>query len=148
MLHLHVQASCKDLVPAMCGILEFDKAVTRLMPVEYSEWIWWQHQKNSGTWQDWFWLKVILNMPSPILPILPFKQPALAQFAGYPVCRDSWAFMLGVGKHRLSRCRHTFQRRDGRSLTCRGGNLSDLIAWLHCSDRGLWGKAAQHGHGP
>lgn len=94
-------------------------------------------KKNSGTWQDWFWLKVILNMPSPILPILPFKQPALAQFAGYPVCRDSWAFMLGVGKHRLSRCRHTFQGRDGRSLTCRGGNLSDLIAWLHCSDRGL-----------
>eukprot|EP00435_Cladocopium_sp_Y103_P069103 s569_g32.t1 len=41
--------------------------------------------------------------------------------AGYPVCRDAWAHMLGVGKHRLSRCRKTFQGRDGRSLTGPGG---------------------------
>lgn len=46
--------------------------------------------------------------------------------AGYPMCKDAWAHCLGVGKHRLGRCRNTFQGRDGRSLTGPGGYYSDL----------------------
>ena len=42
--------------------------------------------------------------------------------AGYPLCKDAWAQCMGVGKHRLGRCRHTFQGRDGRTLGGCGGH--------------------------
>ena len=35
---------------------------------------------------------------------------------GHRVCRESWAHLLGVGKSRLGRCRHSFQGRDKRSI--------------------------------
>ncbi|CAK9042286.1 Uncharacterized protein SCF082_LOCUS24342 [Durusdinium trenchii] len=36
------------------------------------------------------------------------------------MCQHAWANALGVGRHRLGRCRHTFQGRDGRSMTGSG----------------------------
>ena len=41
--------------------------------------------------------------------------------AGHRVCKESWAHLLGVGKNRLRRCRHTFQGKDLRSVSGRGG---------------------------
>ena len=36
--------------------------------------------------------------------------------AGHKVCRAAFARYLGVGKHRLGRCRHAFQGRDARTF--------------------------------
>lgn len=45
--------------------------------------------------------------------------------AGHPVCREAFAHLLGVGKHRLTRCRKSFQGRDMRSIGGRGGTFEN-----------------------
>ena len=41
---------------------------------------------------------------------------------GYPLCKDAWATFLGVGKHRLNRCKKRFHGKDLRSISGPGGN--------------------------
>eukprot|EP00435_Cladocopium_sp_Y103_P018893 s3522_g4.t1 len=40
---------------------------------------------------------------------------------GYPLCKDAWAVFLGVGKHRLHRCKKRFHGTDLRSIAGPGG---------------------------
>ena len=41
--------------------------------------------------------------------------------AGHPVCREAFAYLVGIGKHRLTRCRHSFQGTDMRTVAGQGG---------------------------
>lgn len=56
--------------------------------------------------------------------------------SGHDVCREAWVHMMGIGKQRLLRCRHTFQGRDARSLP--GGALSPALFLLK-----VWRKEEQ-----
>ena len=41
---------------------------------------------------------------------------------GHPLCKDAWATFLGVGKHRLNRCKKRFHGKDFRSISGPGGH--------------------------
>ena len=51
----------------------------------------------------------------------------LQVLAGHKVCRESWAYLLGIGKNRLARCRHVFQGKDLRSVSGQGRHLSHRV---------------------
>ena len=96
-------------------------------------------KRNSGTWQD-----QRLKLGGPVLSFYNHMQKNIEKclfqnvacptpyyvLAGYPLCREQWAFLLGVGKHRLVRCRNTFQGRDARSMTGPGGYLPNNKQFL------------------
>lgn len=119
--------------------LDFDKAESRRMFMEHPERIW--RTCKEKTMVSWRTKTDFKFDDHNIIQTQPSHQPFL--FAGYPVCRDAWAHMVGIGKHRLSRCRHTWQGKDGRSMTGPGGNLS-LVK--HCAQ--LCPQSLSLKHGP
>ena len=58
--------------------------------------------------------------------LVPSVYSLLILLTGHRVCKESWAHLLGVGKNRLRRCRHSFQGKDLRSVSGRGGYSSKL----------------------
>lgn len=88
-----------------------------LLPKQKQDAVLWGIQHESGRQKKKTW-----HLAGPCVECLWFA--FLFPFPlGCKVCKDAWAHLLGVGKHRLMRCKNTFRGKDMRSITCKGGAL-------------------------
>ena len=57
---------------------------------------------------------------------------------GHPVCREAFAYLVGIGKHRLTRCRHSFQGTDMRTLGGQGGFSDEILRVTFQYSKTVW----------